>query len=62
MPKLMINLPCKVSDLESKIRSFCEVNGCHDKAVVNVVVEKNPFSYQDFYRLEVSCPEKDGAK
>ena len=58
MPKLIINLPCKVSVLESKIRSFCETNGCHDKAVVKAVVVNDMNSWAPIYRLGVFCLEK----
>lgn len=61
VPKLKIQLPCKVSVLESKIRAFCEMGGHYDEAVVDVVVVKNPFSYQDFHQLGTFCPEKENA-
>lgn len=60
--KLKIQLPCKVSVLESKIRAYCEMGGHYDEAVVDIVVVKNPFSYQEFYQLEIFCPKKENAQ
>ena len=62
MPKFKIQLPCKISELESYIRAYCEMGDYYDKAVVNVVAEKNPYSFQDFYKLEIVCPEKENAQ
>lgn len=60
--KLKIQLPCCVSVLESKIRAYREMGGNYDKAVVDIVVVKNPFSHQDFYQLGIFCPEKENAQ
>lgn len=62
MPKLKIQLPCKASELESKIRAYCEMGGHYDEAIVDVVVVKIAYSYQNFYQLGIFCPEKENAQ
>ena len=62
MPKLKIKLPCKVSVLESKIRSFCETNGCFDTAVATVNIFQTVESYDRITRLEIYIPKKENAQ
>lgn len=62
MPKLVIELPCKVSTLESKIRAYCEQNGSFDTAVVTVKILRTIESYDGIPRLEIFCPEKENAQ
>ena len=58
MPKLVIELPCKVSTLESKIRTYCEQNGCFDTAVVKYEFVKSPFCFDPSVRLVITIPEE----
>ena len=62
MPKLKINLPCKVSELESKIRAYCEQNGCFDTAVATVNILQAVESYDRISCLEIYNPQKDSAQ
>lgn len=61
MPKLIIELPCKVSTLESKIRAYCEQNSCFDTAVATVSILRTVESYDGVPRLEIHIPKKDNA-
>jgi hypothetical protein len=61
VPKLVIELPCKVSTLESKIRAYCEHNGCFDTAVATVKILQTIESYEGIPRLEIYIPKKDNA-
>jgi hypothetical protein len=62
VPKLVIELPCKVSTLESKIRAYCEQNGCFDTAVATVSVLRTVESYDGMPRLEIYIPKKENAQ
>lgn len=62
MPKLKIQLPCKVSELESKIRAYCEQNGCFDTAVAIVNTFQTVESYDRITHLEIYIPKKDSAQ
>lgn len=62
MPKLVIELPCKVSTLESKIRAYCEQNGCFDTAVVTVKILQSINSFDGIPYLEIYIPQKDSAQ
>lgn len=62
MPKLVIELPCRVSTLESKIRAYCEQNGCFDTAVATVSILRTIESYDDIPRLEIYIPKKENAQ
>ena len=58
MPKLVIELPCKVSTLESKIRAYCEQNGCYDTAVVKYELVKFVYCFDPGVRLVITIPEE----
>jgi hypothetical protein len=62
VPKLVIELPCKVSTLESKIRAYCEQNGCFDTAVATVNILQTIESYDYITYLEIYIPKKDNAQ
>lgn len=62
MPKLKIQLPCKISVLESKIRVYCEQNGCFDTAVATVNILRTIESYDGVLYLEIYIPEKENAQ
>ena len=62
MPKLVIELPCKASTLESKIRVYCEQNGCFDTAVATVSILRTVESYDGIPRLEIYIPKKENAQ
>ena len=62
MPKLKIQLPCKVSVLESKIRAYCEQNGCFDTAVATVNTVQTVESYDRITHLEIYIPKKENAQ
>lgn len=62
VPKLKIQLPCKVSVLESKIRAYCEQNGCFDTAVATVNILQTVESYDCITYLEIYIPKKESAQ
>lgn len=62
VPKLKIQLPCKVSVLESKIRAYCEQNGCFDTAVATVNFLQTVESFNCIAYLEIYILKKDNAQ
>ena len=58
VPKLMIQLPCKASELTESVRRFCEQHGCYDTAVVIYELVKSVYSFDPCVRLVITIPEE----
>lgn len=60
--ELMIQLPCNISTLETKIRAFCEQNGCFDTAVATVTSRQAIDSWNDVFYIKVIALKKENAQ